>query len=222
MRSMNDSFPLLRHRLNLPSAFTPEALMEAVRTERGVSAEPVPPVCLLDFDGDLTDWLVKTGSARSWPSWACFHTTLYSIEVDGSPCGIVARTIGGSYAVLVAEQLRVAGARVLLGLNIGGQGESFASGAEPRGGNERHPGRGHILPLPAACRSRYRIEWAAGSAPRSFRELGFRLRKDFSGPRTHLIAKLVKSLRNTRALEHSPWRCRPRRYLRSPKHAVRP
>src|SRR5579863_2322683 len=118
---MNDSFPLLRHRVNLPSAFTPEALMEAVRTERGVSAEPVPPVCLLDFDGDLTDWLVKTGSARSWPSWACFHTTMYSIEVDGSPCGIVARTIGGSYAVLVAEQLRVAGARVLLGLTSAGR-----------------------------------------------------------------------------------------------------
>jgi uridine phosphorylase len=118
---MKDSLPLLRHRLNLPSAFTPEALINAVRAERGVSAEPVPPVCLLDFDGDLTDWLVKTCGARSWPSWACFHTTMYSFEVDGYLCGIVPRTIGGPYSVLVAEQLRVSGARVILGLTSAGR-----------------------------------------------------------------------------------------------------
>jgi Cupin domain len=47
-----------------PSAFTPEALIAAVRDERGLSADPVPPVCVLDFDGDLTDWLVSTGAVR--------------------------------------------------------------------------------------------------------------------------------------------------------------
>ncbi len=95
--------------------------MEAVRTERTMESVDVPPICVLDFDGDLTDWLVQTGLARPYPGWACFHTTMYSFEVDGTECGIVARTIGGPYAVLVAEQLHVSGARVLLGLTSAGR-----------------------------------------------------------------------------------------------------
>ena len=82
---------------------------------------PVPPICVLDFDGDLTDWLVKTGIAHPYPAWACFHTTMYSFEVDGTVCGIIARTIGGPYAVLVAEQLHASGAHVLLGLTSAGR-----------------------------------------------------------------------------------------------------
>jgi uridine phosphorylase len=46
---------------------------------------------------------------------------MYSFDVDGTECGIVARTIGGPYAVLVAEQLHVSGARVLLGLTSAGR-----------------------------------------------------------------------------------------------------
>jgi uridine phosphorylase len=75
----------------------------------------------LEFDGDLTDWLVASGAARFWKPWACFHTAMYSIEVDGTPCGVVPRTIGGPYAVLVAEQLRASGARVVLGLTSAGR-----------------------------------------------------------------------------------------------------
>lgn len=41
-------------------------------------------------------------------------------------CGIVARTIGGPYAVLIAEQLHVSGARVLLGLTSAGRVNSSA------------------------------------------------------------------------------------------------
>ena len=95
--------------------------MEAVRAERGIKTASVPEICVLDFDGDLTDWLVKTGMAHPYPAWACFHTTMYSFEIDGTECGIVARTIGGPYAVLVAEQLHVSGARVLLGLTSAGR-----------------------------------------------------------------------------------------------------
>ncbi len=36
-------------------------------------------------------------------------------------CGLVARTIGGPYAVLVAEQLSVSGAQVILGLTSAGR-----------------------------------------------------------------------------------------------------
>lgn len=113
--------PLFRHHLSSPSAFRPEALVEAVRAERGMEAAPVPPVCVLDFDGDLTDWLVQTGIARPHPSWACFHTTMFSFLVDGMEFGMVARTIGGPYAVLIAEQMHICGARVMLGFTSAGR-----------------------------------------------------------------------------------------------------
>ncbi len=118
---MDDRLPLFRHRLSSPSAFRPEALVQAVRAERAMESVTVPLICVLDFDGDLTDWLVEKGIAHTYPAWACFHTTMYSFEVDGIECGIVARTIGGPYAVLVAEQLHVSGARVLLGLTSAGR-----------------------------------------------------------------------------------------------------
>jgi uridine phosphorylase len=113
--------PLLNHPLNEPTAFTPEALLAAVRAERGLAVEPPPPVCVLDFDGDLTDWLVAKGRARPWKSWPCFHTTLFSLDVEDAVCGIIPRTIGGPYAVLVAEQLAAAGAQVILGLTSAGR-----------------------------------------------------------------------------------------------------
>lgn len=81
----------------------------------------MPPLCVLDFDGDLADGLVRHGIARPSAAWACFHTQLLALEVEGIACGVVARTIGGPYAVLVAEQLHAAGARVIVGLTSAGR-----------------------------------------------------------------------------------------------------
>jgi uridine phosphorylase len=81
----------------------------------------VPAVCVLDFDGDLTDWLSSHGMATPFKPWACFHTTMYVVEAEGIRCGLIARTIGGPYAVLIAEQLRVAGAQLILGLTSAGR-----------------------------------------------------------------------------------------------------
>lgn len=116
-----NDLPLFHHQFDAPSAFTPESLIAAVRAERNLSSEPVPPICLLEFDGDLTDWLITTGKASCHRSWACFHTHMYALEIDGYKYGIVPRTIGGPYAVLVAEQLRVSGAQVVLGLTSAGR-----------------------------------------------------------------------------------------------------
>lgn len=123
MRQMINTapIPLLGHPLDKATAFTPEALVEAVRAERGLTCTSVPKVCLLDFDGDITDWLVASGKAVQWNSWACFHTPMFSLDVDGATFGIIPRTIGGPYAVLVAEQLRVSGAQVVLGLTSAGR-----------------------------------------------------------------------------------------------------
>lgn len=80
--------PLLDHPFEQASEITSEALITAVRDERVLPAEPLPPVCVLDFDGDLTDWLVSTGVVRPCPQWACFHTSMQALEVDGIACGI--------------------------------------------------------------------------------------------------------------------------------------
>jgi uridine phosphorylase len=113
--------PLLNHRLEEPSAFTPEALVAAVRSERLLPSERIPDVCVLEFDGDLTDELLLRGAATPCEAWACFHTTMFTIQVDGTRFGLIPRTIGGPYAVLIAEQLRASGAKVVLGLTSAGR-----------------------------------------------------------------------------------------------------
>jgi uridine phosphorylase len=113
--------PILDHPLLAPTVFSPVDLIEAVRKQRGIAGETVPEVCVLDFDGDLTDDLVKSGEATPCSGWPCFHTAMWSIQVGDSRCGIIPRTIGGPYAVLVAEQLAACGVRVILGLASAGR-----------------------------------------------------------------------------------------------------
>lgn len=113
--------PLLDHPLDAPSAFKPENLMDAVRAQRGLPNDAVPALCVLDFDGDLADELVRDGAAAPRQSWACFHTQMLALTVEGIGCGIIPRTIGGPYAVLIAEQLHAAGARVIVGLTSAGR-----------------------------------------------------------------------------------------------------
>lgn len=95
--------------------------MESVRNLRGHSPGRVPATCVLEFDGDLTDWLVAQGRATRFDAWSCFHTTMYVVDCDGTQIGVIARTIGGPYAVLIAEQLHAAGARLIVGLTSAGR-----------------------------------------------------------------------------------------------------
>ncbi len=113
--------PLLQHDLESPSTLTPERLMDAVRAERGLLNEAVPDLCVLDFDGDLSDQLRADGASTPVTTWACFHTSMNALKVDGMLCGVVPRTIGGPYAVLVAEQLWAAGAKVIVGMTSAGR-----------------------------------------------------------------------------------------------------
>ena len=101
--------------------FRPADLMQAVREARGLTDEPVPRICVLDFDGDLSDGLVRDGASAPVHSWACFHTQMLGLTVAGVRCGVVPRTIGGPYAVLIAEQLHAAGADVILGITSAGR-----------------------------------------------------------------------------------------------------
>jgi hypothetical protein len=115
------NFPIIDHPFGQPSAFTAARLMQDLRRIRGVRPGAVPAICVLEFDGDLTDWLVAAGMAQKYPSWACFHTTMYTLQLEGIQCGVVSRTIGGPYAVLIAEQLHEAGARIIVGLTSAGR-----------------------------------------------------------------------------------------------------
>jgi len=58
-----ESLPLLQHALESPSEFTPERLMAAVGSERGLTHVAVPPLCVLDLDRDPSDHLAAQGSA---------------------------------------------------------------------------------------------------------------------------------------------------------------
>jgi len=59
--------------------------------------------------------------AKPFRPWACFHTSMFAMDLEGVTCGIVARTIGGPYSVLIAEQLQAAGAKVIIGLTSAGR-----------------------------------------------------------------------------------------------------
>ncbi len=113
--------PLFRHPVEEPTAFDPAELVSSVRESEGMDERPVPDVCVLDFDGDLTDKLVRRGQADEYEHWPCFHTRMWLWPADDPLCGIVPRTIGGPYSVLVAEQMAVCGADVVVGLASAGR-----------------------------------------------------------------------------------------------------
>ena len=95
--------------------------MNDVRRTRQIPAGVVPQICILEFDGDLTDWLVRKDLAKVHEPWPCFHTKMFALDLGGVRCGLVARTIGGPYAVLIAEQLHAAGAQLIIGLTSAGR-----------------------------------------------------------------------------------------------------
>lgn len=113
--------PLLDHPLRSESQFRAADLVASVRRLKGLADVPVPEICVLEFDGELTDALVARGEAKLFPEWPCFHTAMWCWKHEGLRCGIVSRTIGGPFAVLVAEQLIVCGAKVVIGITSAGR-----------------------------------------------------------------------------------------------------
>src|SRR5260370_18445502 len=101
----DSSPPILGHALDQPSAFTPKNLIDDVRRSRQIPARIVPPVCILEFDGDITDWLVRDGIAKPFGPWPCFHTSLFPMGLEGVTFGVIARTIAGPYPALIASAL---------------------------------------------------------------------------------------------------------------------
>jgi uridine phosphorylase len=117
------SWPILREKhYHAPSLFLPEKMLQKARCQKGLLVTcQVPEVCVLDPDGDLVDYLCATAAARPHPTWACFHTTLYTWWQGGVEYGIVGRSVGASFAVLVAEELFACGCQLLISITSAGQ-----------------------------------------------------------------------------------------------------
>lgn len=103
------------------STFTPEGLLREARRQKGLAAVPVPPVCVLDPDGDVVRMLRGSGDAERDVNWPCYHTELLRFQLDGAPVGIVGCAVGAPFAVLVAEELFASGCELLISITSAGQ-----------------------------------------------------------------------------------------------------
>ena len=104
-----------------PSVFEPAALLREARRQKGLSAVDVPPVCILDPDGDIVRRLRQTNQAQIFESWPCYHTRLDTFALAGRTVGIVGCAVGAPFAVLIAEELFACGCKLLLSLTSAGQ-----------------------------------------------------------------------------------------------------
>ncbi len=122
--------PILNNKaFDAPSVFQAENLLREARRQKGLPDEPVPEICVLDPDGDLVRQLRADGRAKACAGWACYHTDLVTVTLDGIAVGIVGCAVGASFAVLVGEQLFASGCRLLLSITSAGQ--IVASGPTP-------------------------------------------------------------------------------------------
>ncbi len=158
-----------------PSVFDVSNLMREARRQKGLPVGDVPPICVLDPDGDLVDYLRASGQARPLAAWACYHTTLDLFTLDGVELGIIGRAVGASFAVLIAEELFVSGCQLLISVTSAGQ-------ITPLGPTPyfvlieralRDEGTSyHYLPparysaLDASLRERLSVAWDHGRVPR--------------------------------------------------------
>lgn len=113
--------PLLRaKRYDAQSVFEPANLLREGRRQLGRADVPVPAVCLLDPDGDIVRHLCGLDLAVEHPGWACYHTTLWTFDLDGTRVGVIGCAVGASFAVLLAEQLFASGCELLLSVTSSG------------------------------------------------------------------------------------------------------
>lgn len=103
------------------TAFRPENLLREARRQKGLSALPVPDVCVLDPDGDIVRHLRATNRASVHPGWACYHTDLFVFRQQNFEFGIIGCAVGAAFAVLIAEELFASGCRFLISVTSSGQ-----------------------------------------------------------------------------------------------------
>jgi uridine phosphorylase len=123
--------PLFNHGVKAPllerddhveaSVFRPENMLREARRQKGLRGGSVPPICILDPDGDIVEHVRAIHGAVRSRDWACYHTKLWEWEAGGIRYGVVGYAVGASFAVLVAEQLFASGCELLLSVASAGQ-----------------------------------------------------------------------------------------------------
>lgn len=103
------------------SLFVPENLLREARRQKNIPEGQIPPICVLDPDGDIVKNLIAANRAKVNPYWACYHTQLYNFEHHGIEFGIIGCAVGASFAVLIAEELFVSGCQLLISVTSSGQ-----------------------------------------------------------------------------------------------------
>ena len=125
----DNTSPLLRAKaFDQASVFEPANLLREGRRQRGRPDIAVPAVCVLDPDGDIVRHLGATGRAIQHPGWGCYHTTLWTFDLDGTEAGVIGCAVGAPFAVLLAEQLAVSGCELLISVTSSG---SITAVADP-------------------------------------------------------------------------------------------
>jgi uridine phosphorylase len=103
------------------SVFEPSGLLREARRQKGLANVDVPPVCVLDPDGDIVRRLKAMGQATLAKDWPCYHTELFTFEIGGRQAGIIGCAVGAPFAVLLAEELFASGCELLINLTSAGQ-----------------------------------------------------------------------------------------------------
>jgi hypothetical protein len=104
-----------------PSVFLPQSLLREARRQKALPDSTVPPVCVLDPDGDLVAYARRQFGATQSPDWACYHTQMWEWGSGEDRFGIIGFVVGGPFAVLVAEQLFACGCELLISITSAGQ-----------------------------------------------------------------------------------------------------
>ena len=104
-----------------PSVFLPSVLLREARRQKGLAVVDVPPVCILDPDGDIVRHLKNAGRSRNFEGWPCYHTRLDTFPLGGRAVGIVGCAVGAPFAVLIAEELFASGCQLLVSITSAGQ-----------------------------------------------------------------------------------------------------
>jgi uridine phosphorylase len=103
------------------SVFLPENMLREARRQKLLKVTPVPPVCILDPDGDLLRKLQQAGRTTPCEGWACYHTVMHEFQEGGQKFGIIGGAVGAPFSVLLAEQAFASGCQLLISLTSAGQ-----------------------------------------------------------------------------------------------------
>jgi hypothetical protein len=108
-----------------PSVFEPANLLKQARRQKSLPSGSVPGICVLDPDGDLSSYIRDSSAGKRNPYWACYHTDLYSIEIEGLSVGVIGRAVGYFLCALGKSACCRNGGRGTLCFCAGAKKESY-------------------------------------------------------------------------------------------------